>query len=60
MASKVVPLIWYCKTPAGWKRLPVAMSGDGKIRPTHAQIGQKGSCRYIWGLDRRSTYTRKP
>jgi hypothetical protein len=38
VASKVVPLVWYCKTPAGWKRLPVAMSGNGKIRPRFAQM----------------------
>jgi hypothetical protein len=41
VASKVVPLIWYCKTPAGWRRLPVAFHPSGKLRPRYATVGGK-------------------
>jgi len=41
MASKAIPLVFHCKTPAGWKRLPVAWHSNGKLRAHHAQAGGK-------------------
>ena len=33
MANKRVSLVRKCKTPRGWRRYPVAMSANGKVRP---------------------------
>ena len=41
MASKAVPLVFHCKTPSGWKRLPVAFHPNGKLRPRYATVGGK-------------------
>ena len=38
MASKVVPLVWYCKTRGGWKRLPAALHKNGKQYPRRAMV----------------------
>jgi hypothetical protein len=39
MASKSAPLVFHCKTPAGWKRLPVATYDNGKLRAHYAMVG---------------------
>ena len=39
--TRSVTLIWLCKTDTGWKRYPAAMGRNGKIRPHHAQVGEK-------------------
>ena len=41
MASKKVSLVFHCKTPDGWKRLPVAFHPNGKLRPCYATVGGK-------------------
>jgi integrase len=33
MANKTVSLVRKCKTPAGWRRYPVAMSANGRVKP---------------------------
>jgi integrase len=32
MANKKVSLVWYCKTPTGWRRFPAVMSPNGRIK----------------------------
>ena len=36
MATKKISLLRLCKTPKGWKRLPIVMGKNGKIRPEYA------------------------
>jgi integrase len=38
MANKKVSLIRLCKTDAGWKRLPIVIGKNGKIRPGYALV----------------------
>ena len=38
MANRAVTLLRYCRTDAGWKRLPVAIGKNGKIRPGYAMV----------------------
>ena len=33
MANKKVALVRKCKTPGGWRRYPVVMSANGKVKP---------------------------
>ena len=33
MANRKVSLIRKCKTPAGWRRYPVVMAANGKVKP---------------------------
>jgi integrase len=40
MTSPKVSLYWYCKTDAGWKRLPAAMGRNRRVRPRFAQVGK--------------------
>jgi hypothetical protein len=32
MANRKVSLLWYCKTPKGWRRFPVLKSKNGRVR----------------------------
>jgi integrase len=32
MANRKVTLLWYCKTPNGWRRYPVVMGGNNRIK----------------------------
>lgn len=32
MAKRAVTLMWYCKTEKGWRRFPVLLSSNGKVR----------------------------
>jgi integrase len=32
MAKRAVTLMWYCKTDNGWRRFPVLLSSNGKVR----------------------------
>jgi integrase len=32
MANKAVTLMWYCKTPKGWRRFPALSASNGKVR----------------------------
>jgi len=41
MANKTVTLVRYCKTEEGWKRLPIVMGANGKIRPHYAMLKGK-------------------
>jgi integrase len=41
MANKAVGLVRLCKTDSGWRRLPVVMGRNGKLRPGFALV--KGS-----------------
>lgn len=36
MANKKASLVWYCKTDSGWKRLPVVVGRNGKLRLGYA------------------------
>jgi integrase len=36
MANKTVTLIRLCKTPTGWRRLPIVVGKNGRIRPGYA------------------------
>jgi integrase len=38
VANKKVSLVRVCKTDAGWKRLPIVMGRNGKIRPGYALV----------------------
>jgi integrase len=39
MANKSVYLVRKCKTPEGWKRYPVVMSKNGKVKPNAVRVG---------------------
>lgn len=39
MANKTVALYRKCKTPEGWKRYPVAMSGNGRVKADAVIVG---------------------
>jgi integrase len=39
MANKKVQLYRKCKTPDGWKRYPVVMSANGKVKPDAVRVG---------------------
>lgn len=41
MANTTVTLIRYCKTDKGWKRYPVAMGKNGRIRPDYVVVDGK-------------------
>jgi integrase len=41
MANKKVTLVRLCKTPTGWKRLPIVMGANGKVRPGYAVLDGK-------------------
>jgi integrase len=41
MANRKVILLRYCKTPKGWRRYPVAMGGNGRIRPNYVLVDDK-------------------
>lgn len=32
MANRKVTLLWYCKTPKGWRRFPVVLGGNNRIK----------------------------
>jgi len=38
--SKKVALMWYCRTPKGWRRFPVVMGGNNRIK--HGFVLQDG------------------
>jgi integrase len=38
MANKKVQLFRKCKTPEGWKRYPVVMSANGKVKPDAVKV----------------------
>jgi len=40
VANKRVSLVRKCKTPEGWKRYPVAMSANGRVKPDSVVIGK--------------------
>jgi len=39
MANKLATLMWLCKTEAGWKRYPVMMAKNGRVRTGHVTVG---------------------
>lgn len=39
MANKKVSLLRKCKTPDGWRRYPVVMSANGKVKPDAVFVG---------------------
>lgn len=39
MANRSVYLVRKCKTPEGWKRYPVVMSKNGKVKPNAVRVG---------------------
>lgn len=39
MTNRTVTLYRKCKTPAGWRRYPVAMSANGKVKPDAVIVG---------------------
>jgi len=41
MANRKVTLVRICKTEKGWRRYPVAMSSNGKIKPGVVKAGRK-------------------
>jgi integrase len=41
MANKKVTLMRLCKTPTGWRRLPIVMGANGKVRPGYALLNGK-------------------
>ncbi len=38
MANRKVTLVWYCKTEKGWRRYPVLVGRNGKIRPGYVLV----------------------
>jgi integrase len=41
VANRKVILLRYCKTPKGWRRYPVAIGGNGRIRPNYVLVDGK-------------------
>ena len=39
MANRSIYLVRKCKTPDGWKRYPVVMSNNGKVKPNAVRVG---------------------
>jgi integrase len=39
MANRSIYLVRKCKTPDGWKRYPVVMSKNGKVKPNAVRVG---------------------
>jgi integrase len=48
MANRKVVLLRYCKTEKGWRRYPVAIGGNGRIRPSFVLVNGK-PCEYAEG-----------
>jgi integrase len=62
MANKKVQLFRKCKTPEGWKRYPVVMSANGKVKPDavtvagvqvvypfgHYELGSYSGTKRVW------------
>jgi integrase len=45
IANRAVALVRYCKTPKGWRRLPVVFGRNGKVRPDYVLLkGQPVAC----------------
>lgn len=40
MANRKVSLLWYCRTPRGWRRFPVVLGKNNRIR--HSYVVDKG------------------
>src|SRR4051794_4247797 len=38
MANRKVTLLWYCKTPNGWRRYPVVMGGNNRIKHGYVKV----------------------
>jgi hypothetical protein len=51
MANRKVVLLRYCKTEKGWRRYPVAIGGNGRIRPNYVLVDGKPR-EYPEGLSR--------
>ena len=41
MANKKVTLIRHCKTDAGWRRYPIVMGGNGRVKPGYVLVQGK-------------------
>jgi integrase len=41
MANRKVTLVRYCKTENGWRRLPVVMGGNGRVKPGFVMVDGK-------------------
>jgi integrase len=41
MATKKVGLVRHCKTPLGWRRLPIVIGGNGRLRQDYAMLNGK-------------------
>jgi integrase len=41
MANRTVALVRHCKTDAGWRRYPVVMGGNGRVKPGFVMIAGK-------------------
>jgi integrase len=39
--EKELPLMWLCKTPGGWKRYPVLMAKNGRVRTSWVMVDGK-------------------
>ena len=40
MANRVVALVYYCKTPSGWRRYPAVIGKNGKIKPGAVMVNK--------------------
>jgi hypothetical protein len=47
MANRKVSLLWHCKTPKGWRRFPVLLAKNGRIRTGY--VMESGVERYYPG-----------
>lgn len=41
MGTKKVTLVWYCKTENGWRRYPVVIGGNNRIKQGYVKVGQE-------------------
>ena len=41
MANKKATLVRLCKTPKGWRRYPVVIGGNGKLKPNYQGPGRR-------------------
>ncbi len=37
--KKAVALMWYCRTPKGWRRFPVCLGGNNRVKHGYVMVG---------------------
>jgi hypothetical protein len=37
--KKAVALMWYCRTPKGWRRFPVFLGGNNRVKHGYVMVG---------------------